>query len=96
MNHQFIFPLISHLRHPTQDRVQKIFKDSHYAEIIIYLAVGIMGYLLLSEHDDTIPIAPLVITSISTIPLVIGKLTLTIAMFFNIPLQIFTARQFTF
>lgn len=50
LNHQFIFPLLSHLKRPTRNRVNRIFIATHLYEIIIYLTLGLLGYLLLSQH----------------------------------------------
>lgn len=92
LNPQFIFPLISHLKKPTRKRVDRIFKYTHYELILIYLVFGIIGYLLLSQHMDIVPISPLVVTSIPTVPLLLGKFVLSMALFFALPLQMFTAR----
>jgi hypothetical protein len=40
---------------------------------VIYLLIGVCGYLLLVQYRDLIPIAPLIIASISVTPLVVGK-----------------------
>jgi hypothetical protein len=88
-----VFPLISHLKKPTRKRVDRIFLYSHYELLLIYLGIGILGYLLLSQHIDIVPIASLIVISIPTPPLLLGKLMLAIAMFFIFPLQIFTARE---
>jgi len=58
--------------------------------------MGLLGYLLLSQHIDIVPISPLVITSIPTIPLMLGKIMLSAALFFALPLQIFTAREYLY
>lgn len=60
--------------------------------MLIYLVFGIIGYLLLSQHADLLPISPLVVTSIPTAPLLLGKFVLSLALFFSLPLQMFTAR----
>jgi amino acid permease len=92
LNHQFIFPLISHLKRPTKKRVDRIFVVCHIEEYIVYSIIGLMGYFLLSQHIDTIPIAALVVTSISTLPLFLAKMSLCVANFLAFPLQIFAAR----
>jgi amino acid permease len=93
LNPQFVFPLISHLKKPTRKRVDRIFMYSHCELLLIYLGIGILGYLLLSQHLDVVPIASLIVISIPTPPLLLGKLILAIAMFFIFPLQVFTARE---
>lgn len=95
LNHQFIFPLISHLKRPTKKRVDRIFVYSHLEEIIIYLLIGILGYVLLSQHSE-IPISSLVVTSIPTWPLLLGKIMIAASLFFNLPLQIFAAREYLY
>jgi amino acid permease len=92
LNHQFIFPLLSNLKKPTKNRVKLIFIATHLYEIGIYLTIALLGYLLLSQHLNQIPISPLVITSIPTLPLMLGKLMVVGSIFFNLPLQVFTAR----
>lgn len=57
---------------------------------------GIMGYLLLAQHQDIIPISSLIITSIPTIPLTFGKIMVTVALFYRIPLQLFTTKEFLY
>jgi amino acid permease len=96
LNHQFIFPLISHLKRPTKRRTERIFITAHIEEIIIYITIGLTGYLLLSQHVDVVPISPLVITSIPTFPLMLGKIMLIGALFFALPLQVFTAREYIY
>lgn len=64
--------------------------------IIVYVTIGLLGYLLLSQHEDIVPISPLVITSIPTLPLMLGKIMLIGALFFGLPLQIFTAREYLY
>lgn len=90
LNPQFVFPLISHLKKPTRKRVDRIFRYTHYELVLIYLVFGTVGYLLLAQHADELPISPLVVTSIPTAPLLLGKLVLALALFFALPLQFFT------
>ena len=51
------------------------------------------GYLLLAEHADKVPINSMVMASIETIPINIGKFLLSMAVFFCVPINIFPARQ---
>ena len=60
------------------------------------MGIGALGYLLLSQHIDIVPISSLVVISIPTPPLLLGKFVLAIAMFFAFPLQIFTAREMSY
>jgi hypothetical protein len=69
---------------------------AHIEEVIIYLIISISGYLLLSQHNDIIPIAPLVITSINILPLLIGKIVLVCSTFLTLPLHTFTAREYLY
>ena len=57
-----------------------------------YFLVGMAGYLLLAEHIQRRPINSMVMASIQTIPMSIGKLTLVMAIFFVIPINIFPSR----
>ena len=96
LNPQFVFPLISHLKRATRKRVNRIFLYSHIELFFIYLVIGVFGYLLLSQHIDIVPVASLIVISIPTPPLLLGKLVLAIAMFFTFPLQNFTAREMSY
>ena len=96
LNHQFVFPLISNLKKPTKKRVDKIFLFSHYEIYAIDGIIGLLGYLLLAQHIDTVPIASLVVSSIPTWPLLVGKIFLAASLFFSLPLQIFAAREYLY
>lgn len=96
LNPQFVFPLISHLKKPNRKRVEYIFRWAHIEEIAIYMLVGWLGYLLLVQHQDILPISPLVITSMPTWPLLIGKLMLVFALFFRLPMLLFTTKEFIY
>ena len=50
------------------------------------------AYLLLVEHDDKYPIAPMVIVSIPTTLITIGKIAMCFALYIAIPLNMFPAR----
>lgn len=50
VNHQLVFPLVFDLNNPTKRRLDKVFNRVHYTEILIYMLVGLSGYLLLEEH----------------------------------------------
>ena len=52
VNHQLVFPLVQDLKNPTKRRMDKVFFRVHVTEVLIYLAVGMCGYLLLTEHPD--------------------------------------------
>lgn len=92
LNPQFVFPLISHLKKPTRKRVNYIFRWAHYEEWVIYMLLGVLGYLLLSQHQDILPISQLVVTDLPTWPLIIGKMMLVFALFFRLPLLLFTTK----
>ena len=55
-----------------------------------------MAYLLLAQHSDILPFSSLVITSIPTFPLIVGKIMVTFAMCARIPLQFFTTKEFIY
>lgn len=50
------------------------------------------AYLLLLEHTDIHPIAPVVIASIPSKVLTVGKILMLLALFFAVPLNMFPAR----
>jgi len=54
--------------------------------------VGMAGYLLLSEHINERAINSMVMASIQTIPISIGKLLMVFALFFATPINTFPAR----
>ena len=96
VSHQLVFPIINELENPNDKRVNKIFMTVHTTEIIIYFFVGMTGYLLLLEYINLFPIGAIVMSSLQTIPMSIGKLTTCFALFISVPLNIFPARQVTF
>lgn len=96
VNHQLIFPLMFDLKNPTKKRMDKIFLRVHITEIISYFLVGMAGYLLLVEHTPERSINGVVLASILTTTVAIGKFLMVIALFFAIPLNLFPARQVCF
>ena len=54
--------------------------------------MGISGYLLLVEHEDIEPIGPMVLTSITVWPMLLGKFFMIIALYIAIPINMFPAR----
>lgn len=88
VNHQMIFPLAHELKRPSQRRLHRIFNRAHFSESTVYLIVAIFGYLLLFEEK----IQPIVIESIPTIPMLIGKCLMMITLFFSVPLNTLPAR----
>ena len=81
------------LRNPTKPRIDKIFGRVHVVEILSYFLVGMAGYLLLSEYIEERAINSMVMASIQTIPMSVGKFTLVLAIFFVIPINIFPSRD---
>ena len=96
VNHQLLFPLRQDLKNPTKRRLDKIFNRVHLTELICYIFVGLSGYLLLSEYESQREISSLVIASIPTAAVSIGKLLLIVALFIAIPLNIFPSREVLF
>jgi amino acid permease len=92
VSHQLVFPLIRELKRPTNKRVNKVFFRVHVTEVVIYFFVGLAGYLLLVEHISIFPIGAMVMASIQTIPMSIGKLLTCITLFLAVPLNLFPAR----
>jgi amino acid permease len=96
VNHQMVFPISQELANPTMRRLHKIFDRAHISEALIYMVVGVMGYLLLfqEKHIDSI-----VLQSITTTPMLIGKISpnigkmlMLITLFFAVPLNMLPAR----
>ncbi len=88
VNHQLVFPLVSHLKNPNKRRLDKVFRRSHITEAISYILVGMAGYLLLAEHSAERPINAIVLASIQTIAMSIGKLLMVFSLFFAVPLNL--------
>jgi amino acid permease len=95
VTHQLVFPLISALENPTKRRVTKVFWRVHVTEFLSYFIVGMAGYLLLAEHVKERPINSMVLTSIQTVPISIGKFLKVIGLFLAIPLNLYSARDIT-
>ncbi len=88
-----LFPLIKELRDPNERRLNKIFTRAHMVESVLYFVLGLCGYLLLCEHvHEHIPIEAMVMASIKTTIMTIGKLGMSFALFFVIPMNFFAAR----
>lgn len=51
VNHQMLFPLMSHLKRPSFPRLFKIIRRVHVGEIIFYLLISYSGYLFLVGYD---------------------------------------------
>ena len=93
VNHQLVFPLVNDLKNPTKRRMDKVFFRVHLTEIIVYIAVGMTGYLLLVEHADTRQINSVVMASILTTAMSLGKCLMVASLFFAVPLNLFPARE---
>jgi len=93
LGHHLVFPLLKTLRNPIKRRIDTIFTRVLITEIISYFLVGMAGYLLLAEYITERAISPMVIATVQTIPISIGKFLIVFAVFFNIPINIFGARE---
>lgn len=87
-----MFPLVFDLNNPTKRRLDKVFHRVHVTEIAVYLSIGLCGYFLLDENIDKIPINSVVMGSILTSTMTLGKIFMVVALFFAIPLSLFPAR----
>jgi amino acid permease len=92
VNHQLVFPLVFDLTNPSKRRLSKVFNRVHVTEIVAYSLVGMCGYLLLGPHADVRPINALVMASIPTTSMSIGKCLMVFSLFFAVPLNLFPAR----
>lgn len=92
VNHQLVFPLVNDLKNPTKRRMDKVFFRVHLTEVIVYIAVGMTGYLLLVEHIPDREINAVVMASIVTKTMSLGKCLMVVALFFAVPLNLFPAR----
>ncbi len=57
------------------------------------MTVGLTGYLLLEEHMDKYPISPMVMGSIMTSTMTIGKVFMAVALFVAVPLNLYPAKE---
>jgi amino acid permease len=96
VNHQLVFPLVFDLKNPSKRRLDKIFNRVHVTEVIIYSLVGLSGYLLLVEHIDERDINAVVMSSIQTTFMSVGKCLMVVSLFFAVPLNLFPAREVVF
>lgn len=92
VNHQLVFPLVFDLKNPTKKRLDSVFNRVHITEVIVYTMVGMSGYLLLEEYLSVRHINAMVIASITTLSMSIGKCLMVVALFFAVPLNLFPAR----
>ena len=93
VNHQMIFPLAHELKRPSLIRLKRIFNRAHFFESSVYLTVVLFGYLLVFELQI---IQPIVIESIRTVPMLVGKCLMMITLFFAVPLNTMPAREMFF
>jgi amino acid permease len=96
VNHQLMFPLIFDLRDPSKRRLDKVFRRVHLIETAGYFLVGMAGYLLMLEHLEHIPINAMIIASIQTLPVSLGKVLITLSLFLAVPLNLFPTREVLF
>lgn len=55
--------------------------------------VGLTGYLLLEEHIGQLPISPMVMGSIMTSTMTIGKVFMAVTLFVAVPLNLYPAKE---
>lgn len=80
-------------KNPTMSNYKQIFRIVNIGSGSVYLLLGLSGYLLLIEHEDVEPIGAMVITSITSVPMTIGKFLMVFTLYFCVPLNMFPARQ---
>ena len=88
VNHQLVFPLVFDLKNPTKKRLDSVFNRVHITEVIVYTMVGMSGYLLLEEYLSVRHIDAMVVASITTLSMSIGKCLMVVALFFAVPLSL--------
>lgn len=50
INHQLVFPTCKNMENPTNSRLRSCFLRSNVNELIVYIIIGLSGYLLLAQH----------------------------------------------
>ena len=96
LTHNTFFLITNDLSRPTPNRIEYVIRWSQISQLLINGMFGIFGYLLLAQHSDVFPIPSLIISAIPTTPIAIGKLLLTLALFFKLPLHIFNTKEFIY
>lgn len=91
-----MFPLVFDLKNPSKRRLTKVFNRVHITEMIAYSMVGMCGYLLLQPNLKYRPINPMVMASIPTVSMLVGKCLMVVSLFFAVPLNLFPARTVIF
>ena len=96
VNQQLVFPACKNLTDPSSTRLEKLFFRVNFGVLVIYLIIGLSGYLLLLEHSDVEPIGPIIITSIPIWQINLGKALMVLALYLAIPLNLFPSRAVLF
>lgn len=50
INHQLVFPTCKNMENPTDSRLKACFLRSNVNELVVYVIIGLAGYLLLIQH----------------------------------------------
>lgn len=50
INHQLVFPTCKNMENPTNSRLKACFLRSNFTEFVLYIVIGLSGYLLLMQN----------------------------------------------
>jgi len=91
-----VLPLKRELTNPAEYRIMKIFTRSIFMEMILYLSIGIMGYLsLLNKTPDIILDRP-ALNGSKDILIIIARVALVLNLLISIPININPGRTHLF
>jgi len=90
--HVNVFPVVAELQHPMEKRTNKIFNRCISVETIMYLCIGIGGYMSTLDQTPNIftsrVLPPNVYVGPNDIFMTIGKIAMTLNLFFVIPVNL--------
>jgi hypothetical protein len=81
------------MERPTKEHVEHVIRWTHISYTIIFIIFGVLGYLLLVQHEDLLPIPSLVIGAIPTTPMTIAKVFLTLSLLVKLPIPFFITKD---
>jgi thiosulfate reductase cytochrome b subunit len=90
INHQLVFPTCKNIEN--RSKLNAVFYTSVMGTLLLYVATGLSGYLLLLPHDEQLPISAMVLTNINTPSMTLGKLLIVVSLYIALPLSLHPAR----
>lgn len=92
--HQYYFPLFKDSeRSNKEERNKDTIRWTVVSYAFIFIVFGLLGYFLLVQHSDVLPIPSLVISSIPTLPVTVAKVFLIISLLVKLPIPAFVTKE---